>query len=195
MHRLAASEAAKHEARCNICKIYPILGFRYRSLKHFNCDICQNCFFSGKQTKFFKMDDPLQEYYTEVSCLNSGWSILMMLFSFARRHHRKTSGISFESSRINSGQNTGNTRNSAIYHCRMSSTITSPAVLHRARRLQFCCQCSQHLSSNLIHHLTMRWHTSLFRSEIGTVPSVSPTNESYEDDHFLSMFSTSLIVV
>ncbi len=66
MHRLAASEAAKHEARCNICKIYPILGFRYRSLKYFNCDICQNCFFSGKQTKFFKMDDPLQEYYTEV---------------------------------------------------------------------------------------------------------------------------------
>ncbi len=66
MHRLAASEAAKHEARCNICKIYPILGFRYRSLKYFNCDICQNCFFSGKQTKCFKMDDPLQEYYTEV---------------------------------------------------------------------------------------------------------------------------------
>ena len=66
MHRLAASEAAKHEARCNICKIYPILGFRYRSLRHFNCDICQNCFFSGKQTKFFKMDHPLQEYYTEV---------------------------------------------------------------------------------------------------------------------------------
>ncbi|CAF3869665.1 unnamed protein product [Rotaria sp. Silwood2] len=67
MHRLAASEAAKHEARCSICKIYPILGFRYRSLKHFNCDICQNCFFSGKQTKFFKMDDPLQEYYTETT--------------------------------------------------------------------------------------------------------------------------------
>ncbi|CAF4752005.1 unnamed protein product, partial [Rotaria socialis] len=37
MHRLAASEAAKHEARCSICKLYPILGFRYRSLKHFNC--------------------------------------------------------------------------------------------------------------------------------------------------------------
>ncbi|CAF1638565.1 unnamed protein product, partial [Adineta ricciae] len=67
MHRLAASEVAKHEARCNICKIYPILGFRYRSLRHFNCDICQNCFFSGKQTKLFKMDHPLQEYYTETT--------------------------------------------------------------------------------------------------------------------------------
>ncbi|CAF4508803.1 unnamed protein product [Rotaria socialis] len=67
MHRLAASEVAKHEARCNICKMYPILGFRYRSLRHFNCDICQNCFFSGKQTKIFKMADPLQEYYTETT--------------------------------------------------------------------------------------------------------------------------------
>ncbi|CAF2041330.1 unnamed protein product [Rotaria magnacalcarata] len=67
MHRLAASEVAKHEARCNICKVYPILGFRYRSLRHFNCDICQNCFFSGKQTKIFKMADPLQEYYTETT--------------------------------------------------------------------------------------------------------------------------------
>ncbi|CAF1072993.1 unnamed protein product [Rotaria sordida] len=67
LHRLAASEIAKHEARCNICKIYPILGFRYRSLRHFNCDICQNCFFSGKQTKIFKMVDPLQEYYTETT--------------------------------------------------------------------------------------------------------------------------------
>jgi dystrophin len=67
MHRLAASETAKHEARCNICKIYPILGFRYRSLRHFNCDICQTCFFSGKQTKLFKMDHPLQEYYSEVN--------------------------------------------------------------------------------------------------------------------------------
>ncbi|CAF5037739.1 unnamed protein product [Rotaria sp. Silwood1] len=67
LHRLAASEIAKHEARCSICKIYPILGFRYRSLRHFNCDICQNCFFSGKQTKIFKMADPLQEYYTETT--------------------------------------------------------------------------------------------------------------------------------
>jgi dystrophin len=80
MHRLAASEVAKHEARCNICKIYPILGFRYRSLRHFNCDICQNCFFSGKQTKVFKMDHPLQEYYTEVCCLKFYLKLKIMFF-------------------------------------------------------------------------------------------------------------------
>ena len=97
MHRLAASEAAKHEARCNICKIYPILGFRYRSLRYFNCDICQTCFFSGKQTKLFKIDHPLQEYYTEVSV---NWmKIFKVLFfsllldDFVRRYSRFFSNI------------------------------------------------------------------------------------------------------
>ena len=41
LHRLAAAETAKHEARCNICKEYPIIGFRYRCLKCFNYDLCQ----------------------------------------------------------------------------------------------------------------------------------------------------------
>ena len=51
MHRLAAAETARHDAKCSICKEYPIVGFRYRSLKHFNFDICQNCFFSGRKIK------------------------------------------------------------------------------------------------------------------------------------------------
>lgn len=29
LHRLAVSESVKHEAKCNICKMYPIVGFRY----------------------------------------------------------------------------------------------------------------------------------------------------------------------
>lgn len=28
LHRLAAAETAKHQAKCNICKEYPIIGFR-----------------------------------------------------------------------------------------------------------------------------------------------------------------------
>jgi hypothetical protein len=28
LHRLAAAEQAKHQAKCNICKEYPIVGFR-----------------------------------------------------------------------------------------------------------------------------------------------------------------------
>ncbi|KAM7367861.1 hypothetical protein PAMP_014130 [Pampus punctatissimus] len=38
LHRVAAAETAKHQAKCNICKECPIVGFRYRSLKHFNYD-------------------------------------------------------------------------------------------------------------------------------------------------------------
>ncbi len=33
LHRLAAAENAKHQAKCNICKEYPITGFRYFDLK------------------------------------------------------------------------------------------------------------------------------------------------------------------
>ena len=28
LHRLSAAETAKHQAKCNICKEYPIVGFR-----------------------------------------------------------------------------------------------------------------------------------------------------------------------
>lgn len=28
LHRLAAAETARHEAKCSICKEYPIVGFR-----------------------------------------------------------------------------------------------------------------------------------------------------------------------
>ena len=28
LHRLAAAETAKHQAKCNICKDFPIVGFR-----------------------------------------------------------------------------------------------------------------------------------------------------------------------
>ncbi|CAF3067164.1 unnamed protein product [Rotaria sp. Silwood2] len=95
LHRLAASEIAKHEARCNICKIYPILGFRYRSLRHFNCDICQNCFFSGKQTKVFKMADPLQEYYTETTSSEDIRDFFRTFKNKLWSKHRKTPKLGY----------------------------------------------------------------------------------------------------
>ncbi|XP_059504261.1 dystrophin isoform X5 [Stegostoma tigrinum] len=64
LHRVAAAETAKHQAKCNICKEYPIVGFRYRSLKHFNYDICQSCFFSGRTSKGHKLHYPMVEYCT-----------------------------------------------------------------------------------------------------------------------------------
>ncbi|XP_065223364.1 dystrophin, isoforms A/C/F/G/H-like isoform X4 [Planococcus citri] len=64
LHRLAAAENARHQAKCNICKEYPITGFRYRCLKCFNFDMCQNCFFSGRKGKTHKLSHPMQEYCT-----------------------------------------------------------------------------------------------------------------------------------
>ncbi|KAI1731518.1 EF hand domain-containing protein [Ditylenchus destructor] len=62
MHRLASSEFAKHQAKCNACKMFPIVGMRYRCLRCFNFDICQNCFFSQRTAKNHKLTHPMQEY-------------------------------------------------------------------------------------------------------------------------------------
>lgn len=40
--------------------------FRYRSLKHFNYDVCQSCFFSGRTAKGHKLNYPMVEYCTPV---------------------------------------------------------------------------------------------------------------------------------
>ncbi|XP_037924847.1 dystrophin, isoforms A/C/F/G/H isoform X5 [Hermetia illucens] len=64
LHRLAAAENAKHQAKCNICKEYPIIGFRYRCLKCFNFDMCQKCFFFGRNAKNHKLSHPMHEYCT-----------------------------------------------------------------------------------------------------------------------------------
>ncbi|CAI4222409.1 unnamed protein product [Auanema sp. JU1783] len=62
MHRLAAAEFAKHSAKCNVCKMFPIVGLRYRCLRCFNLDLCQNCFFSQRIAKKHKLKHPMQEY-------------------------------------------------------------------------------------------------------------------------------------
>ncbi|KAL7669213.1 hypothetical protein ACOME3_009878 [Neoechinorhynchus agilis] len=67
MHRLVVSEQTMHQAKCNVCKQYPMVGFRYRSLRRFNFDVCQHCFLFAKQNNRFKIDDPLHEYYIETT--------------------------------------------------------------------------------------------------------------------------------
>uniref|UniRef100_A0A5S6Q921 Ras-related protein Rab-21 n=1 Tax=Trichuris muris TaxID=70415 RepID=A0A5S6Q921_TRIMR len=62
MHRIVASENEKHQAKCNVCKMFPIVGLRYRCLKCFNFDMCQNCFFAQRVAKGHKTKHPMQEY-------------------------------------------------------------------------------------------------------------------------------------
>ncbi|XP_072914480.1 dystrophin-related protein 2 isoform X2 [Hemitrygon akajei] len=62
LHRLVTAEAAKHQAKCHVCKQCPIKGFRYRSLKQFNVDICQTCFLTGRASKGHKLHYPIMEY-------------------------------------------------------------------------------------------------------------------------------------
>ncbi|KAK6480345.1 dystrophin-related protein 2-like [Huso huso] len=64
LHRVAVAESAKHQAKCSVCKQCPIRGFRYRSLKQFNVDICQTCFLTGRTSKGKKLHYPIMEYYT-----------------------------------------------------------------------------------------------------------------------------------
>lgn len=45
---------------------------RYRSLKHFNYDVCQSCFFSGRTAKGHKLNYPMVEYCTPVRKQHTG---------------------------------------------------------------------------------------------------------------------------
>ncbi|KAM3827756.1 dystrophin-related protein 2 isoform 2-T2 [Vipera latastei] len=64
LHRVAIAEQVKHQTKCSICRQCPIKGFRYRSLKQFNVDICQTCFLTGRASKGNKLHYPIMEYYT-----------------------------------------------------------------------------------------------------------------------------------
>ncbi|XP_030066139.1 dystrophin-related protein 2 [Microcaecilia unicolor] len=64
LHRVTLAEQVKHQAKCSVCKQCPIKGFRYRSLKQFNVDICQSCFLTGRTSKGSKLHYPIMEYYT-----------------------------------------------------------------------------------------------------------------------------------
>ncbi|KAI2802251.1 hypothetical protein BLOT_010444 [Blomia tropicalis] len=62
LHRLRLAERSRHPAKCNLCRCYPIVGFRYRCLKCFNFDLCQECFLCDMATKKHKSSHPIQEY-------------------------------------------------------------------------------------------------------------------------------------
>ncbi|XP_071508444.1 dystrophin-like [Diadema antillarum] len=66
LHRFSTAETMKHETKCCVCKVYPVVGLRYQCLKCFNYDLCQECFFTGRTSRHHKRTHPIQEY-----CLSS----------------------------------------------------------------------------------------------------------------------------
>nr|XP_021483888.1 dystrophin-related protein 2 [Meriones unguiculatus] len=73
LHRVTIAEQVKHQTKCSVCRQCPIKGFRYRSLKQFNVDICQTCFLTGRASKGNKLHYPIMEYYTPV------WRLLIRI--------------------------------------------------------------------------------------------------------------------
>jgi len=76
LHRLASAETATHDVKCKICKVDPIVGFRYHCRKCFNLDICHACFFVGKTYKGCKPGHPMQEYCTSTTKTDNAKHIL-----------------------------------------------------------------------------------------------------------------------
>uniref|UniRef100_A0A1I8FBI6 ZZ-type domain-containing protein n=1 Tax=Macrostomum lignano TaxID=282301 RepID=A0A1I8FBI6_9PLAT len=71
LHRQLANELraivdndfdAESQARCSSCKAMPMRGLRYKCLKCFNLNLCQQCFFSGRSARHHKVTHPMQEY-------------------------------------------------------------------------------------------------------------------------------------
>lgn len=64
LHRILITENMSHDIKCQLCKTKPIVGLRYRCLKCFKFNICQNCFLLGRHIyeHLNPIDHPMQEY-------------------------------------------------------------------------------------------------------------------------------------
>ncbi|CAN0135320.1 unnamed protein product [Bubo scandiacus] len=66
-YRLSATEVFSHQARCRVCRIFPIIGLRYRCLKCLSFDLCQVCIFTGHLSKPHKRSHPVMEHCLQMS--------------------------------------------------------------------------------------------------------------------------------
>ncbi|EDQ92900.1 uncharacterized protein MONBRDRAFT_22129 [Monosiga brevicollis MX1] len=62
MHRVAATENSKHETTCCVCKMYPIIGFRYKNMTSMDRDVCQECYWTGREGNGHKASHEVKEY-------------------------------------------------------------------------------------------------------------------------------------
>lgn len=92
LHRVAAAETAKHQAKCNICKECPIIGFRSVELAHYS-QALPRCVFkkthlskaAAREDKFiwrihlsFSLQCP--QHPRKTSLINSRWIYIFKEF-------------------------------------------------------------------------------------------------------------------
>jgi len=65
LHRFISAQNSQHNVRCICCKQDDFNGFRYRSLKRFNHDLCHQCFLYGRAHEAKLVQYPLVEYYNQ----------------------------------------------------------------------------------------------------------------------------------
>ncbi|KAI6243175.1 Zinc finger, ZZ type [Aphelenchoides fujianensis] len=85
MHRLVASEFARHNARCAACKMQPIVGIRFRCLHCFNLDLCQNCFFVQRPARGHKVSHEMHEYYVRTNAMDNVRDFTQIVHNKMRR--------------------------------------------------------------------------------------------------------------
>lgn len=146
------------QAKCNICKEYPIVGFRYRCLKCFNFDMCQTCFFFGRNAKNHKLSHPMHEYCTTVSNLTLYCSkIVLNALHFHRPPQPRTYVTSLELSRTSSrvANTSKNIHALAICPYKVYWRGTLLRVLHQVRntRRTRCKTTCIHASKCMRHAL------------------------------------------
>ncbi|GAB1606543.1 dystrophin-like isoform X2, partial [Argonauta hians] len=135
LHRIVTTESVKHEVKCSICKDFPIIGFRYRCLKCFKFDICQQCFFMGKTKGKHKLKHPLKEFCSVASTKQDMKAFLTTVrnnFSKKHRYKRRVKYLPVDNcnSSIGGGSDTmstASTRRSTMYEEQVSRLTTSHA--------------------------------------------------------------------
>ena len=63
LHRLLISENKAHHVKCKLCGANPFYGLRYRCLRCFGFNICQNCFLIGRH--IYEHQDPAKHQMRE----------------------------------------------------------------------------------------------------------------------------------
>lgn len=92
LHRLLISENTVHQVKCKLCGVNPIIGLRYRCLKCFKFNVCQNCFLTGRHIyeHFDPAKHPMREYCCKTS---SGENVRDFAKILRNKVHPKVRGL------------------------------------------------------------------------------------------------------